>query len=59
VPILAAMPVAFALVPASFVLKRKMLVDVVVLASLYTMRVIGGAVAISVLVSEWLLAGRS
>jgi len=40
----------------TFVLKRKMLVDVVVLASLYTVRVIGGAVAISVPVSEWLLA---
>jgi 4-hydroxybenzoate polyprenyltransferase/phosphoserine phosphatase len=82
VPILAAIPVAFVLVLASFglavmislpfaatlfgylalttaytfVLKRKMLVDVVVLASLYTVRVIGGAVAISVPVSEWLLA---
>jgi 4-hydroxybenzoate polyprenyltransferase/phosphoserine phosphatase len=40
----------------TFYLKRKMLVDVVVLASLYTMRVIGGAMAISVSVSEWLLA---
>src|SRR4029077_233635 len=35
-------------------LKRKMLIDVVALALLYTIRVIGGAVAISVSVSEWL-----
>ena len=40
----------------TFVLKRKMMVDVVALAALYTIRVIGGAVAISVPVSEWLLA---
>jgi 4-hydroxybenzoate polyprenyltransferase len=40
----------------TFVLKRKMLVDVVALAVLYTIRVIGGAVAISVPMSEWLLA---
>jgi 4-hydroxybenzoate polyprenyltransferase/phosphoserine phosphatase len=39
----------------TFVLKRKMMVDVVALASLYTIRVIGGAAAISVPVSEWLL----
>src|SRR5262249_24419544 len=37
------------------VLKRKMLVDVIALASLYTIRVVGGAVAISVSMSEWLL----
>ena len=37
-------------------LKRKMLIDVVVLAMLYTLRVIGGAAAIGVVVSEWLLA---
>ncbi len=36
-------------------LKRKMLVDVVVLAMLYTIRVIAGAIAISVDVSAWLL----
>jgi 4-hydroxybenzoate polyprenyltransferase len=47
----------FALTTAySFSLKRKMLIDVVVLASLYTIRVIGGAVAIEVAISEWLLA---
>jgi 4-hydroxybenzoate polyprenyltransferase len=40
----------------TFVLKRKMLVDVLALASLYTIRVVGGAVAISVPASEWLLA---
>jgi 4-hydroxybenzoate polyprenyltransferase/phosphoserine phosphatase len=37
-------------------LKRKLFVDVVVLASLYTVRVIGGAVAIDVVATEWLLA---
>jgi 4-hydroxybenzoate polyprenyltransferase len=37
-------------------LKRKMLVDVVVLAMLYTIRVIAGAIAISVPLSAWLLA---
>jgi 4-hydroxybenzoate polyprenyltransferase len=37
-------------------LKMKMLIDVVVLAMLYTLRVIGGAAAIGVSVSEWLLA---
>ncbi|MCP4618160.1 MAG: UbiA family prenyltransferase [Bradyrhizobium sp.] len=47
----------FALTTAyTFVLKRKMLVDVVVLSLLYSVRVIGGGVAISVTVSEWLLA---
>lgn len=39
----------------TFVLKRKMMVDVVALAALYTLRVIGGAEAIAVPVSEWLL----
>ena len=39
----------------SFWLKRKMLVDVVTLTLLYTIRVLGGAVAISVPISEWLL----
>jgi len=37
-------------------LKRIAIVDVVVLATLYTVRVIGGAIAISVPMSEWLLA---
>lgn len=40
----------------TFSLKRKLLVDVVVLATLYTLRVIGGAVALPVMPSEWLLA---
>jgi 4-hydroxybenzoate polyprenyltransferase/phosphoserine phosphatase len=40
----------------SFYLKRKMLIDVVALAMLYTVRVIGGAVAIDVVLSEWLFA---
>jgi 4-hydroxybenzoate polyprenyltransferase len=39
----------------TFVLKRKMLVDVLTLASLYTIRVVAGAVAISVPMSEWLI----
>ena len=40
----------------TFVLKRKMMIDVVALAMLYTLRVLGGAAAIDVSVSEWLLA---
>ena len=40
----------------SFVLKRKMFLDVVALAMLYVVRVLAGAVAINVMVSEWLLA---
>lgn len=39
----------------SFYLKRKMLVDVIALAILYTIRVVGGAAAIGVPLSEWLL----
>lgn len=47
----------FALTTAySFSLKRKMVIDVVALATLYTVRVVSGAVAIEVTVSEWLLA---
>jgi 4-hydroxybenzoate polyprenyltransferase/phosphoserine phosphatase len=37
-------------------LKQYVLIDVIVLALLYTMRVIGGALAISVVASFWLLA---
>jgi 4-hydroxybenzoate polyprenyltransferase len=37
-------------------LKRKLIVDVVVLAGLYTIRVIAGAIALPVVLSEWLLA---
>jgi 4-hydroxybenzoate polyprenyltransferase len=40
----------------SFTLKRRLLVDVVVLATLYTTRVVAGAAAIQVPPSEWLLA---
>lgn len=40
----------------SFTLKRRLIVDIVVLAMLYTMRVVAGAVAISVEPSAWLLA---
>lgn len=40
----------------SFILKRKLLIDVVTLAMLYTFRVIGGAVALDVAISQWLLA---
>jgi 4-hydroxybenzoate polyprenyltransferase len=39
----------------SLILKRKMLIDVVTLAGLYTVRVLAGAVAIRVPMSEWLL----
>ena len=39
----------------SFFLKKKLLVDVIALASLYTLRVIAGAVAIDVFISQWLL----
>lgn len=40
----------------SFSFKRKLIVDVVTLATLYTVRVIAGAIAIAVTPSEWLLA---
>ena len=40
----------------TFILKRKMMIDVVALAALYTLRVVGGAAAIAVPVSEWMLA---
>ncbi len=40
----------------SFTLKRRLMVDIVVLASLYTIRVIAGAAALPVVPSEWLLA---
>jgi 4-hydroxybenzoate polyprenyltransferase len=57
-PALAAVLVAYVslTIAYTFVLKRKMLVDVLVLASLYTIRVVAGAAAISVRMSEWLLA---
>lgn len=40
----------------SFVLKRMVMIDVVMLAALYTVRIIGGAVAIDVELSFWMLA---
>ena len=40
----------------SFVLKRIVLVDVITLAGLYTIRIIAGSAAISVVLSFWLLA---
>ncbi|WFU38814.1 UbiA family prenyltransferase [Bradyrhizobium sp. CB82] len=39
----------------SFWLKRKLLIDVIALALLYTSRVVGGAAAVTVPLSEWLL----
>ncbi len=39
----------------TFYLKRKLLIDVVVLAGLYTIRVVAGGVAIDVFISQWLL----
>jgi 4-hydroxybenzoate polyprenyltransferase/phosphoserine phosphatase len=56
-PALAAVLLAYVMLTTAytFLLKRKMLVDVLTLASLYTIRVVGGAVAISVPLSEWLL----
>jgi 4-hydroxybenzoate polyprenyltransferase len=40
----------------SFVLKRRMIIDVVSLAALYTLRIIAGAVALHIELSFWLLA---
>ena len=40
----------------SFGLKRQIVVDVVLLANLYTLRIIAGGVASGVPISEWLLA---
>lgn len=40
----------------SFYLKRKLLVDVIVLAGLYTLRILAGGAAAEVEVSPWLLA---
>ncbi|MBC9883144.1 UbiA family prenyltransferase [Bradyrhizobium sp. INPA01-394B] len=39
----------------SLALKRKMLVDVVTLAGLYSLRIVAGAVAAGVVLSEWLM----
>lgn len=40
----------------SFLLKSKMVLDVVVLAGLYTFRIFAGGIAVSVGISSWLLA---
>jgi 4-hydroxybenzoate polyprenyltransferase/phosphoserine phosphatase len=40
----------------SFTLKRRLMVDIVVLSALYSIRVIAGSAATSVVPSEWLLA---
>lgn len=40
----------------TFSLKRKMLVDAIVLAMLYSLRVIGGSAAVGIWMSEWLFA---
>ncbi len=40
----------------STTLKSKMLIDVMILASLYTLRILAGGVATELVVSEWLLA---
>lgn len=58
-------PPSFALVLATYMaltlaysafLKRLLLVDVLLLAGLYTLRVIGGAAAVSITLTPWLLA---
>ena len=40
----------------SFYLKKQIIIDVILLATLYTLRVIIGAIAVNILVSSWLLA---
>jgi 4-hydroxybenzoate polyprenyltransferase len=40
----------------SFALKRKLIVDVVTLAGLYTLRIIAGGAAVAIMPSPWLLA---
>ena len=60
-----ALPGSFRLTLASYVvitaayslaLKRYLMIDVIVLAALYTLRIIGGTTAITVVLSPWLLA---
>lgn len=56
-PLLAVLGVYFVLTSAySLYLKRQALLDVITLAGLYTLRVLGGAAAVGLPVSEWLLA---
>ncbi len=40
----------------TFWLKRKVMIDIVVLAGMYTLRMIAGAAATGIMLSEWLLA---
>jgi 4-hydroxybenzoate polyprenyltransferase/phosphoserine phosphatase len=40
----------------SMVLKRKLIIDIITLAGLYTLRILGGAAAASVTLSPWMLA---
>lgn len=57
VPLAATLAAYFVLtLTYSLSFKRKLIVDVVTLATLYTVRVVAGAIAISVAPSEWLLA---
>ena len=54
---LAALALYYAMTNAySLLLKRKLMIDVVTLAGLYTSRLLAGAYAVSVPISEWLLA---
>jgi len=46
----------FATMAYSFVLKRKMIVDICMLAGLYTVRILAGAVATEIVLSIWMLA---
>ena len=57
-PMFVAVMLAYLALSAAYTLylKRKMMVDIVALASLYILRVIAGAVAIGVRPSEWILA---
>jgi 4-hydroxybenzoate polyprenyltransferase/phosphoserine phosphatase len=56
-PFLAVLVFYFVLTNAyTFSLKTKMMIDIVTLAALYSLRVIGGAAAIGIGVSEWLIA---
>lgn len=57
-PLLAATLAAYFALTLSYSLslKRKLMVDIIVLAVLYTIRVIAGAAALSIAPSEWLLA---
>jgi 4-hydroxybenzoate polyprenyltransferase len=59
------LPIAFALGLASYYaltlayslwLKRRVVIDVIILAGLYTLRVIAGALALGIMLSFWLLA---